>query len=143
MIKPSQARKIRKLLFTAPHHKRRKFLSSHLAEDLMLKYNLRSLPVRKGDTIKVLRGSFKGYLGKVARVDTKKRKIIVEGITIAKADKTQVSRPIDPSNVLITKLDLSDPWRAKKLEARKDKIKIRRKRKPKTRAKVEKDEQTS
>ncbi len=127
----SQPRKVRKALFTAPLHKKRKMLSAHLSEELMLKYNLRSLPVRKGDMIKVMRGTFKGHIGKIANVDTNSRKITIEGVTIAKSDKAQVAKPIDSSNVLITKLDLSDPLRSKKLELRKEKIKIERKRKKK------------
>ncbi|MEW6069499.1 MAG: 50S ribosomal protein L24 [Candidatus Thermoplasmatota archaeon] len=137
-VKSSQPRKVRKFQALAPLHRARKMISAHLAEDLMLKYNLRSLPVRKGDTVKVMRGVFKGHTGKVASVDTKARKITVEGVTIAKSDKSQVPRAIDASNVLITKLELSDAWRAKKLEKRKELVKIERKRKKREKeAKVE------
>lgn len=120
-----QPRKQRKMRYNAPIHRRRKMIASHLAEDLMLKYNKRSVPVKKGDTVKIIRGSLKGHIGKVASVDTKKMKITVEGATAAKADKSQVARPIDPSNVIITHLDLSDPWRSKKI----GEGKIKRKRK--------------
>lgn len=138
----SQPRKVRKALFTAPLHKKRKMLSAHLSEELMLKYNLRSLPVRKGDMIKVMRGTFKGHIGKIANVDTSSRKITIEGITIAKSDKAQVAKQIDPSNVLITKLDLSDPLRSKKLELRKEKIKVERKRKKKEKKEEPKEKET-
>jgi len=120
-----QPRKQRKMRYNAPIHRRRKMIASHLAEDLMLKYNKRSVPVKKGDTIKIIRGGLKGHIGKVASVDTRKMKITVEGATVAKADKSQVARPIDPSNVIITHLDLSDPWRSKKI----GEGKIKRKRK--------------
>ena len=120
-----QPRKQRKMRYNAPIHRRRKMIASHLAEDLMLKYNKRSVPVKKGDTVKIIRGGLKGHIGKVASVDTRKIKIRVEGATIAKADKSQVARPIDPSNVIITHLDLSDPWRSKKI----GEGKIKRKRK--------------
>lgn len=120
-----QPRKQRKMRYNAPIHRRRKMIASHLAEELMLKYNKRSVPVKKGDTVKIIRGGLKGHIGKVASVDTKKMKITVEGATAAKADKSQVARPIDPSNVIITHLDLSDPWRSKKI----GEGKIKRKRK--------------
>ena len=126
-----QARKQRKMRYNAPIHKRRKMISSHLAEDLMLKYNKRSAPVKKGDTVKIIRGGLKGHIGKVASVDTRKMKISIEGATAAKADKSQVPRPIDPSNVVITHLDLSDPWRSRKI----GKGKIKRKRKIKEKKK--------
>jgi large subunit ribosomal protein L24 len=115
--KSHKPRKVRKKWYNEPLHRRRKQIAAHLAEDLLLKYNVRAVPVKKGDTVKVLRGAFKGHVGKVASVDTKSRKVTVDKATIAKADGTQIAQPIDPSNLLITKLDLSDPWRKRKLEA--------------------------
>jgi len=134
-IQPGKQRKMR---YNAPIHRRRKMVASHLAEELMLKYNKRSVTVKKGDTVKIIRGSLKGHIGKVASVDTKKMKITVEGATTAKADKSQVAKPIDPSNVIITHLDLSDPWRSKKIE--KGKIKRKRKIKEKKEEKAEEEE---
>jgi len=139
-----QPRKQRKMRYNAPIHRRRKMIASHLAEDLMLKYNKRSVPVKKGDTVKIIRGGLKGHIGKVASVDTRKMKITVEGATIAKADKSQVARPIDPSNVIITHLDLSDPWRSKKIgEGKiKRKRKIKEKKEEKTGKEKEKAKKT-
>jgi large subunit ribosomal protein L24 len=109
-------RKQRKELYNAPLHKRRKWLSSHLEEKLLLKYDKRSISVIKGDTVKVMRGSFRGHEDKVARVDVRKRYLEIEGITMSKADGNKIARPIHPSNVMITKLNLTDKWRRKKLE---------------------------
>jgi len=109
-------RKQRKELFNAPLHKRRKWLSSHLEEKLLLKYDKRSISVIKGDTVKVMRGSFRGHEDKVARVDVRKRYLEIEGITMSKADGNKIAKPIHPSNVMITKLNLTDKWRRKKLE---------------------------
>lgn len=110
-----QPRKQRKALYKAPHHKARKLLSAHLDEALLLKYDRRSLTVVVGDTVKVLRGSFKGHTGKVAEVDVKARSVTVEGITNLKADGTKVPRGVDASNLVITKLNLADPYRREKL----------------------------
>ncbi len=79
-------RKQRKELYNAPLHKRRKWLSSHLEEKLLLKYDKRSISVIKGDTVKVMRGNFKGHENKVARVDVRKRYLDIEGLTMSKAD---------------------------------------------------------
>jgi len=114
--KSKSPRKQRKAWFNAPHHIRRKQIASHLDGSLIKKYNVRSLPVRKGDTVVIMRGEYKGFSGKVAGVDTKKRKITVEGVTLKKVDGKEVPLPIDPSNVMITSLDLSDPKRKAKLE---------------------------
>ena len=137
-----QPRKQRKMRYNAPIHRRRKMIASHLAEELMLKYNKRSVPVKKGDTVKIIRGGLKGHIGKVASVDTRKMKITVEGATIAKADKSQVARPIDPSNVIITHLDLSDPWRSKKIGEGKIKRKRKIKEKKEEKAEGEKEKKT-
>ena len=83
----------------------------------MAKYDLRSFPVRKGDSVKVLRGSSKGLSGKIVEVDLKKLKVAVEGATIQKADGKQVQKWIDPSNLVLTRFDLSDPWRKQVVES--------------------------
>jgi large subunit ribosomal protein L24 len=110
-----QARKQRKVWFNAPLHTRRKQIASHLAETLILKYNRRALPVVKGDVVKVMRGAFRGHEDKVASVDLKIRKVTVEGVTITKADGKKKAKPVDPSNLLITKLNLTDKLRRERL----------------------------
>jgi len=112
----AQPRKQRKLLFNAPLHRRRKWLAAHLDEPLLLKYDRRSLPVVKGDTVKIMRGIFRGHVNKVIKVDVKRGFVEVEGAIMTKADGKKVAKPIHPSNLLITKLNLTDPWRRKKLE---------------------------
>lgn len=118
MTTSHKARKQRRAKMDAPLHRRRRMVAAHLDSPLMKEYNVRSLPVRKGDTVKVIRGSkdFKGSENKVASVDLGNYKIIIENVTVAKADGTQTERPVDPSDVVITKLDLSDSWRKRKLD---------------------------
>ena len=108
--------KQRKELFNAPLHKKRKWIAAHLEENLLLKYDKRALPVIKGDTVRVMRGSFRGHEDKVAQINVKKRSIEIEGITMSKADGNKIAKPIPPSNVTITKLNLTDKWRRRKLE---------------------------
>jgi len=112
-IKPN---KQRKMLYNAPLHKKRKWISSHLEENLLLKYDKRALPVIKGDTVKVMIGIFRGHEDKVAKVNVKKSYLEIEGITMSKADGNKIAKPIHPSNVMITKLNLTDKWRRRKLE---------------------------
>ena len=113
-----QARKQRKALYNAPVHVRRRNVSAHLSDELMKQTGTRSAMVIKGDTVKVLRGDegVKGVEGKVSDVNTKTGRIIVEGITMPKADGTMKARPVHSSNALIIKLDLTDPWRKEKLQ---------------------------
>jgi large subunit ribosomal protein L24 len=113
MVKSTKARKQRKALFNAPSHVRRKNVASHLSESLRREYGRRSAHVIKGDTVIVMRGNedLIGMEGKVAEINTRTGRLTIEGVTIPKADGTEVSRPIHASNVIITKLDTSDSWR--------------------------------
>ncbi len=116
MVKSKQPGKQRKARFKAPLHLRHKFMSAPLSKELRAKYNRRSFPVRRGDTVRVMRGDDRGVEGKVRSVDLKKEQITVEGVVIARADLSEVPRPIHPSNVVITKLELKDERRVAALE---------------------------
>ncbi len=119
MSKSKQPRKQRKSVYQAPLHRRRKMIASHLnakyLEDAK-KYYPRSAVVRKGDTVRIVRGSLAGHVGKVEAVDTRSMRITIDGATVSKADGTQIAAKIHPSNVVIEKLDLSDTIRKKKFE---------------------------
>jgi len=93
-------------------------VSAHLSDELKDEYGKRCIPVVKGDKVLVVRGDDKGKEGKVLNVDLKKVKILVDGVSLAKADGTEVPRAIHPSNVIITKLNLKDEKRMKLLERR-------------------------
>lgn len=97
-------RKQRLRLYAAPLHARHKHLAAPLSPELKQKYGSRSLPVRKGDKVKILRGDFIGLEGDVIEVDTKHYRVKVSGASIAKADGTEVPRSISPSSVIILKL---------------------------------------
>lgn len=105
-----------KRMHNAPLHIKRKWISAHLDENLLLKYDKRAISVIKGDTVRVMRGNFHGHEDKVAKVNTKKNTIEIEGITMSKADGNKIAKPIHHSNVIITKLNLTDKWRREKLE---------------------------
>ncbi|MCS7120609.1 MAG: 50S ribosomal protein L24 [Nitrososphaerota archaeon] len=112
----SKPTKQRKMLFNAPDHIRARMLSAHLSESLRKTYGTRSITVRRGDSVRVVRGDYKGYEGKIIRVDRKKYRIFIEGITREKADGSTVLIPIHPSKVEITKINLDDKWREKILK---------------------------
>jgi len=116
-------RKQRKYRYKAPLHVRHKFLSSNLSKDLRKKYNIRSLFLRKGDSIKVMRGEFKDKKGKIGDVDTRNLRVYIEGIQKNKKDGTKVSIPFQPSNLQITDLNLEDKKRTDILERKKAKQK--------------------
>lgn len=111
-----QPRKQRKYRYNAPLHIKQKFMHSHLSKELAKKYNRRSLGLRKGDKVKVMRGQYKKHIGKVERIDIKKSQVFLEGIDITKKDGTKAKQPIDPSNLLITELNTDDKMRQKILK---------------------------
>lgn len=119
-MRSTKARKQRKELHSGPWHKKRKKMAAHLSEKYLgdeKKTYPRAVPVRKGDTVLVVRGADRGHEGKVATTDTKTMTITIEGLTRKKADGTQTGKRIQPSNVIITKLDLSDSERRERIEA--------------------------
>ena len=67
-MKPTKIRNLQ--LYQAPYHVLSKQLGSHLSKDLRQKYGTRSIRVTIGDTVRVLRGEFKGVDGKVKEVNT-------------------------------------------------------------------------
>ena len=115
-MKSIKPRKQRKMLYNAPLHTKRKWLASHLSENLLLKYDKRSIPVIKGDTVKVMRGSYRGHEDKVVQINVKKQTVEIEGVMTVKADGKKIAKSLHPSNLLITKLNLTDKWRRNKLE---------------------------
>jgi len=57
-INTQQARKQRKARFNVDLHQRQKFVHAHLSPELRKKYGFRNVQLRKGDKVKVMRGSF-------------------------------------------------------------------------------------
>jgi len=106
-----QPRKQRKLLHDAPLHVRHNLMSVALSSELKKQHGKRSIPVKKGDTVQVMRGDFKDHEGVVEKVDLKNYRVYVEGASIQKPDGNQYYHPLHPSNLVIVELDLEDDER--------------------------------
>ena len=114
----TQPRKQRKYRYNAPLHVKQKFVHVHLSKDLRQKHGFRSIQVKKGDKVKILRGGFKGKDGKVDRVSLKREKVYVLGLENIRKEGTRNLVPITPSNLMIIKLDLTDKKRKQKLASK-------------------------
>jgi large subunit ribosomal protein L24 len=114
--KSKKLRKQRKFLFTAPIHLKRKMLSSHLSKLLREKYKKRSMPIRKGDDVLVMRGKFKGRTGKISKIDLRKNFAYIDGVSRKRTVGTDVLVPFHTSNLQITNLNLTDKRRVKIIE---------------------------
>jgi large subunit ribosomal protein L24 len=113
-------RKQRKRLYNAPAHVRHKLITAPLSPELVRSKGVKSLPVRKGDTVRVVRGDHMGFEGKVNRVDLKKYRLFLEGLTREKVDGTNIFVAIHPSKVMIRNLKLDDKWRKAVVEFKKE-----------------------
>mmetsp|Transcript_20145 Transcript_20145/g.47544 ORF Transcript_20145/g.47544 Transcript_20145/m.47544 type:complete len:137 (-) Transcript_20145:85-495(-) len=102
----SSRRKSRKAHFQADSTTRAKIMSCSLSKELRKKYNVRSVPIRKGDEVQIVRGDFKNRDGKVTTVYRSKYVIHVERVTREKQNGATVFVPIHPSKAIITKLHL-------------------------------------
>ena len=116
--KPNKQRKYRK---NAPLHIKNKLMSSHLSKELIKKHGKRSISLRKGDKVKIMRGNFKGKTVAVEMVSSKREKVYLTGIEVIKKDGTKKLAPLDPSNLLITQLNTEDKRRKIKRENKNDK----------------------
>ena len=115
-MKSGKPRKQRRMLHQAPLHIRAHFMSAPLSSELRESYGFNSITVRVGDTVRVMRGDTKGFEGKVTRVDRRKMRIYIEGLTKEKSDGSTIHIPIHPSKVEIIRLNLDDKMRRRIIE---------------------------
>jgi large subunit ribosomal protein L26e len=108
----SSRRKSRKAHFSAPSSIRRKIMSSALSKELRNKHSTRSLPIRKDDEVRIVRGKYKGREGKVTQVYRKKWVIHVDRVQRDKSNGATAPIGIHPSNVVITTIKLDKDRRA-------------------------------
>jgi len=87
-------------------------MSSALSKELRGKHNTRSLPIRKDDEVRIVRGKYKGREGKVTQVYRKKWVIHVDRVQRDKSNGSTASIGIHPSNVVITTIKLDKDRRA-------------------------------
>ena len=111
-----QPRKQRKFVANAPNHIKRKLMGAGLDKKLRERYGIRSIEVRKGDEVKIMRGKFAKKQGKVGTVDVGNSRIQIDGVQRAKKGGEKVETWFHPSNVKIIILDDSDNRRMKRLK---------------------------
>ena len=95
---------------------RSKRVGANISKQLRQKYTHRSIRIVTGDTVKVVRGEYKGIEGKVTKIIIDKSSIAVEGIKKEKLKGGKFDVLIHSSNVIITSLNTGDKWRVRILE---------------------------
>jgi large subunit ribosomal protein L26e len=123
----SSRRKARKAHFAAPSSIRRKIMSAPLSKELRSKHNVisnlptyrfpliyficakiqtRSLPIRKDDEVRIVRGTYKGREGKVTQVYRKKWVIHVDRVQRDKSNGATAPIGVNPSKVVIVTIKM-------------------------------------
>lgn len=97
----------RKRFHTEKIHRKKNRLNVHLSKELRgkVKQKRRALLVRKGDTVKIMRGPEKGKEAKVSDVDVNRRVVFLEGIMVKNARGKEIPIPLQPSNLLLLSLE--------------------------------------
>lgn len=113
---PHSPRRQRKALYTASTAERRRRMTIPLSRDLRRRFAARSLPVRKGDTVRVLSGSFEGREERVAKVDRRAYSVVLDNVTVKTGEDKLKPLPIRTSHLVLTRLNLSDAWRRRVLK---------------------------
>ncbi|MEM0333559.1 MAG: 50S ribosomal protein L24 [Candidatus Aenigmatarchaeota archaeon] len=103
-----QPKKQRKYLINAPIHIRRKIMCSILSKKIREMAKIKSVPIRVGDYVKILRGKFKNLEGFVVKVDTKRYRLFIDKAKYINKAGKEIYYPIHYSKVEILKLNLSD-----------------------------------
>ena len=120
----------------APLHLKRKRIRARLVTDDPELQAIRTVTVRVGDEVEVVRGDFgspnsiktesrgkrlrqsrgrSGVKAKVASVDTERALVYVDGMTSSTADGKEEGVPIRASNIVVTSLFDGDQLRIKRL----------------------------
>jgi large subunit ribosomal protein L24 len=131
-MKPTKMRN--QLIYRASYATKSKQVSSPLSKDLKKKYSKNSVRIIEGDSVKIVRGEFKGVDGKVASISVDKSSIAIEGVKKEKTKGDKFDVYIHSSNVVVTGLNTDDKWRMAKLEGKSPSSKSKE-------AKVEKKEE--
>jgi len=121
-MKPTKVRNQK--IYRAMNQTVSKQICATLSKDLRKKYPRRSARIMIDDTVKVIRGEYKGLTGKVAKISTESNSIAIEGNKKEKLKGEKVDVYIHSTNTIITSLNTDDKWRLKILE-KKSKSKIK------------------
>lgn len=119
MVKPARTRLSQ--IYAAPMHKKSKSVGANLSAELRSQYGRRSVRVRKGDSIKILRGEYKGVEGKINKVHTEEGRLEIEGVHREKVKGGKTPVLIHASNIVVVALNLDDKWRQSVLQGKEGK----------------------
>lgn len=118
----SSPRRQRKALYTADTFERRRRMTVPLSRELRGRFGRRALPVRKGDTVRVLAGSFVGREERVAKVNRRDYSVTLDNVTLKTAEEKLKPLALRTAHLVLTRLNLADPWRRRVLKVREEDV---------------------
>ena len=107
--------KLNPKMLHVPKHRRDRMMGAVMSKPLREQYGSRSARVVKGDSVKIMRGEYKGVEGKVEDIITKSGSLLIEGVQREKIRGGNVRVPVHSSNVMLTLLNLDDSMRARRI----------------------------
>lgn len=110
---PSKQRKYRQ---NAPLHVKEKIVSANVSPELREELETRSIPLRRGDQVRVMRGDKSDQEGIISKIDREDEKVYVNGVEIERNDGTVKDAPLRPSNLQITAMNVDDDKRVEKYD---------------------------
>ena len=113
-MKPTKIRNHR--IYRAMNQTMSKQVSTPISKDLRKKYSRRSIRIMVNDTVKVIRGEYKGLTGKVAKISIESNSVAIEGNKKEKLKGEKIDVYIHSTNMVITSLNTDDKWRLKILK---------------------------
>lgn len=119
---PHSPRRQRRARYEATTAQRRLRMTVPLSRELRGRFHRRSAPVRKGDTVRVLAGSYKGREERVARIDRRAYTVTLDNVTLKTAEDKLKPLPLRTSYLVLTRLNLSDPWRRRSLRLKEEEL---------------------
>ena len=121
-VSPHSPRRQRRALYRAPTSERRRRMTVPLSRELRRRFRRRNVPVRKGDTVRVLSGSFAGREERVARISRRDYSVTLDNVTLKTAEEKLKPLALRTSHLVITRLNLADPWRRRALRLKEEEV---------------------
>jgi len=119
---PHSPRRQRRAVFEATTAERRRRMTVPLSRELRTRFHRRSIPLRKGDTVRVMKGSYIGREERVQKISHRDYSVTLDNVTLKSGEEKLKPLPIRTNHLLIVRLNLADEWRREALKVRADEL---------------------
>jgi large subunit ribosomal protein L24 len=121
-LSPHSPRRQRKSVYEASTFERHILMTVPLSRELRRRFHRRAVPLRKGDTVMVMSGSFVGREERVAKIDRRGYSVTLDNVTLKTGEAKLKPLAIKTSHLLLTKLNLADAWRRRTLAVSEEEV---------------------